>query len=81
MSVGDTGDALKFLQQQSVQDSTLVSSVYLDDLDFQTYRSRSDFALSQDVVCIASHGCAEVAAGSSVSDTQQGMPCASIAVS
>lgn len=37
---GDTEDALKFLQQQQVKDSTLVSSVYLDDSDFDTYRSR-----------------------------------------
>ena len=40
MFAGDSEDALRFLQQQSVQDSTLVSSVYLDDPDFQTYRSR-----------------------------------------
>lgn len=38
--VGDSEDALKFLQQQQVKDSTLVSSVYLDDPDFHTYRSR-----------------------------------------
>ncbi len=37
---GDSEDALRFLQQQHMRDSTLVSSVYLDDPDFQTYRSR-----------------------------------------
>ena len=37
---GDSEDALKFLQQQQVKDSSLVSSVYLDDSDFRTYRSR-----------------------------------------
>ncbi len=37
---GDSEDALRFLQQQHLRDSTLVSSVYLDDPDFQTYRSR-----------------------------------------
>lgn len=37
---GDSEDALRFLQQQHMHDSTLVSSVYLDDPDFQTYRSR-----------------------------------------
>ena len=36
----DNEGALRFLQQQRVQDSTLVSSVYLDDSDFQTYKSR-----------------------------------------
>lgn len=41
LAAGDSEDALKFLQQQQVKDSTLVSSVYLDDPDFHTYRSRS----------------------------------------
>lgn len=36
----DNEGALRFLQQQRVQDSTLVSSVYLDDSHFQTYKSR-----------------------------------------
>lgn len=36
----DNEGALRFLQQQRVQDSTLVSSIYLDDPDFQTYKSR-----------------------------------------
>ncbi|KAL0024932.1 hypothetical protein WJX77_004294 [Trebouxia sp. C0004] len=40
VAAGDSEDALRFLQQQHMHDSTLVSSVYLDDPDFQTYRSR-----------------------------------------
>ncbi len=40
LCAGDSEDALRFLQQQHLRDFTLVSSVYLDDPDFQTYRSR-----------------------------------------
>lgn len=51
LAAGDTEDALKFLQQQQVKDSTLVSSVYLDDPDFHTYRSR--FAARQNhCICL-----------------------------
>ena len=48
---GDSEDALRFLQQQHMHDSTLVSSVYLDDPDFQTYRSRFSSAAFLALFC------------------------------